>query len=260
MRVCVCFAGTPTEDSWPGITQHPEYAKVLRAGRFTGQDGLFHLAPRLNRRGHALLMRMLAFQGKDRITAKDAMRHCYFSLFADYASGSQRPFPLDELAHLKDIDSVFTIPGVQLARNPINGASIQVQEPLRHSRNGSNLPYPVGYAHNNRHSQIITTSAYDDFAAMSSGKKKSKGSKKPVKITQDITRSFDPYKGPMSRSQEMNGIFYPGNRNSVHCPVDMMKNSSILPQSYYMLDHHPMVKSSSELYFLVTLSMNIPVH
>lgn len=67
--------GTPTEETWPGITKNPE---------FNGKYPLYHAeplslhAPRLDNEAIDLLGKLLHFESRNRIPAKNALRHAYF--------------------------------------------------------------------------------------------------------------------------------------------------------------------------------------
>uniref|UniRef100_A0A8C9L7N5 cyclin-dependent kinase n=1 Tax=Pavo cristatus TaxID=9049 RepID=A0A8C9L7N5_PAVCR len=68
--------GTPTEDTWPGITSNEEF----RAYNFTQYRAqpLINHAPRLDSDGTDLLMNLLLYEAKSRISAEVALRHPYF--------------------------------------------------------------------------------------------------------------------------------------------------------------------------------------
>jgi serine/threonine protein kinase len=69
--------GTPTEEVWPGVTQIQDWNAAFPMWYKTPfakavQDNLDYM-------GLDLLEKFLAYDPKDRITAKDAMRHPYFN-------------------------------------------------------------------------------------------------------------------------------------------------------------------------------------
>ena len=70
--------GTPTRSDWPGMVDLPEYKNVESYPRYEGKK-LKAMLPRLSKAGLDLLERMLQSDPQKRITAKDAMRHAYFS-------------------------------------------------------------------------------------------------------------------------------------------------------------------------------------
>ncbi|CAH0713231.1 unnamed protein product, partial [Brenthis ino] len=67
--------GTPNEDTWPGVTQLPDY-KPLAA--YQPSLGLAQVVPRLPARGRDLLARLLTCNPALRMPADDAMAHAYF--------------------------------------------------------------------------------------------------------------------------------------------------------------------------------------
>ncbi|CAI7593185.1 unnamed protein product [Penicillium glandicola] len=67
--------GTPTEHTWPGITQLPEYKPVLPV--YQTQD-LRHLIEGLDPLGADLLGSLLQLRPELRISAADALRHSWF--------------------------------------------------------------------------------------------------------------------------------------------------------------------------------------
>ena len=68
--------GTPSERSWPGISQFPEY-KPQGHNYFT-QD-LRHIIPNMEPAGLDLLNRMLQLRPEMRISAQDALSHPWFA-------------------------------------------------------------------------------------------------------------------------------------------------------------------------------------
>ncbi|CAG8588239.1 3197_t:CDS:1, partial [Dentiscutata heterogama] len=67
--------GTPTEATWQGVTQYPDYHKQYTA--YTAQD-MSQLLPMIDRNGMDLLTQMLVYDPEKRITAKNALKHVYF--------------------------------------------------------------------------------------------------------------------------------------------------------------------------------------
>jgi cyclin-dependent kinase 17 len=96
--------GTPKEEDWPGISRSEELANY----KFSvyQPESLVSRAPRLDTDGISLLSGFLKFEGRRRISAKDAMKQPYF------ASLSQAALTLG------DNESIFNVPGVVLARDP----------------------------------------------------------------------------------------------------------------------------------------------
>jgi len=96
--------GTPTENNWPGISRSEELAGY----KFPSyqSESLVTKAPRLDSDGINLLTSFLLFEAKKRLPAREALKHPYFSSFPP------------EIILLKDVDSMFSCPGVQLAKDP----------------------------------------------------------------------------------------------------------------------------------------------
>uniref|UniRef100_A0A8C2TWF9 cyclin-dependent kinase n=1 Tax=Coturnix japonica TaxID=93934 RepID=A0A8C2TWF9_COTJA len=96
--------GTPTEETWPGITSNEEF----RAYNFTQYRAqpLINHAPRLDSDGIDLLMNLLLYEAKSRISAEVALRHPYFK-------------SLGERVHLlPDNVSIFSLKEIQLQKDP----------------------------------------------------------------------------------------------------------------------------------------------
>ncbi|KLJ05464.1 negative regulator-the PHO system protein [Blastomyces silverae] len=68
--------GTPSERSWPGISQFPEYKPNFPV--YATQD-LSLILPRIDPLGLDLLNRMLQLRPEMRISAADALRHAWFN-------------------------------------------------------------------------------------------------------------------------------------------------------------------------------------
>ncbi|MCJ1287758.1 negative regulator of the PHO system [Xylographa opegraphella] len=67
--------GTPSERSWPGISQFPEYKSTFHI--YATQD-LRLILPQIDQQGLDLLSRMLQLRPEMRISAKDALNHAWF--------------------------------------------------------------------------------------------------------------------------------------------------------------------------------------
>ncbi|XP_078343348.1 cyclin-dependent kinase 17-like isoform X2 [Oculina patagonica] len=89
--------GTPTEETWPGITRRfPYYPR----------EHLINHSPRLDNSGLDLLERFVEFVVKNRISALDAMKHDYFFCLGKH------------VRELKNIESIFNIEEIRLTKDP----------------------------------------------------------------------------------------------------------------------------------------------
>ena len=68
--------GTPTEQTWPGIAQYSEYKATWP---YYVTQNLSQILPMMDNLAIDLLQRLLVMQPNLRISAKDALRHPYFS-------------------------------------------------------------------------------------------------------------------------------------------------------------------------------------
>lgn len=67
--------GTPTECCWPGVSSLPDYKSVFP--RWESQDITQILPLELSTGGHDLLAELLTYNPDRRISAKQALNHCY---------------------------------------------------------------------------------------------------------------------------------------------------------------------------------------
>ncbi|NXV04743.1 CKD18 kinase, partial [Cettia cetti] len=96
--------GTPTEDTWPGITSNEEF-KAYNFSQHRAQPLINH-APRLDSEGIELLTNLLLYRAKGRISAEAALQHPYFK-------------SLGERVHLlPDNASIFSLKEIQLQKDP----------------------------------------------------------------------------------------------------------------------------------------------
>jgi hypothetical protein len=69
--------GTPTDSTWPGISRNEDFVQhnfpVFRA------EPLSFYVPRLDKEAVDMMGSLLQFQSKNRVPAKTAMTHSYFS-------------------------------------------------------------------------------------------------------------------------------------------------------------------------------------
>ncbi|KAG7220406.1 hypothetical protein INR49_018244 [Caranx melampygus] len=94
--------GTPTEQSWPGISSNEEFVTYnypqYRAERLSNHT------PRLSSEGVELLSKFLQFEGKKRISAVESLNHRYFSNLGN------------RVMSLPDTTSIFSLPEIQLEK------------------------------------------------------------------------------------------------------------------------------------------------
>ncbi|XP_014880178.1 cyclin-dependent kinase 16-like [Poecilia latipinna] len=97
--------GTPRERSWPGIGSNQEFLAFnfpqYRAERLSNHT------PRLSSEGVELLSKFLQFEGKKRISADEAMKHCYFSNLGN------------RVTSLPDTVSIFSLSEIQLEKESV---------------------------------------------------------------------------------------------------------------------------------------------
>ncbi|XP_036388844.1 cyclin-dependent kinase 17-like isoform X4 [Megalops cyprinoides] len=96
--------GTPTEETWPGITSSEEF-KTYNFPRYHAEPLVNH-APRIDSDGHDLLSQLLQFEAKKRISAEEALRHPYFRSLGE------------QVQTLPDTASIFSVKDIQLQRDP----------------------------------------------------------------------------------------------------------------------------------------------
>lgn len=81
LRKIFKLKGTPSEETWPGVSQLPEYsvsAKQRHFDVFPGEELAAHV-PRIDEQGLELLDRMLQMNPAQRISAADALNHPYLA-------------------------------------------------------------------------------------------------------------------------------------------------------------------------------------
>uniref|UniRef100_A0A4W4EK71 cyclin-dependent kinase n=1 Tax=Electrophorus electricus TaxID=8005 RepID=A0A4W4EK71_ELEEL len=94
--------GTPTEETWPGITSNEEFISY-NYPRYRA-DCLHNHTPRLDNDGVGLLAKLLQFEGKKRMSAEEAMRHSYFHCLGE------------RVLTLPDTTSIFALQDIQLEK------------------------------------------------------------------------------------------------------------------------------------------------
>ncbi|XP_022107264.1 cyclin-dependent kinase 17-like isoform X1 [Acanthaster planci] len=96
--------GTPTDETWPNISSNEEFLSY-NFHRYR-REPLVNHAPRLDADGQNLLSKLLQYQGKNRISAHDAMRHPFFNCFGPH------------ITDLRDEQSIFELPECKLDKDP----------------------------------------------------------------------------------------------------------------------------------------------
>jgi serine/threonine protein kinase len=67
--------GTPTERTWPGVSEMPDYKTTFP--NWTRQDLALH-CPQLNADGLDLLSKLMIYKPDERLTARQALSHPFF--------------------------------------------------------------------------------------------------------------------------------------------------------------------------------------
>ncbi|XP_014667637.1 PREDICTED: cyclin-dependent-like kinase 5, partial [Priapulus caudatus] len=67
--------GTPTEDTWPGVAQLPDYKQFPI---YQPTMSFSQVVPKLSAKGRDLLQRLLVCNPAHRMSAEDGMAHPYF--------------------------------------------------------------------------------------------------------------------------------------------------------------------------------------
>ena len=85
MKTFMCF-GTPTEQTWPGVSELPDYKPIFP--NWTARP-LKEKVPTLEDSGLDLLARMMIYEPSQRISTKQSLKHPYFndldrSLYAQF--------------------------------------------------------------------------------------------------------------------------------------------------------------------------------
>ncbi|CAB4063852.1 CDK17 [Lepeophtheirus salmonis] len=108
LRRIFLVLGSPTEENWTGISS----SSMLSYYNFPfyKPQSLNNRAPGLEQEGVDLLSKYLLYESKKRISAKDSMKHPYFESLGP------------EVHRLSDVQSIFSIPGIQMSKD-LNGPS-----------------------------------------------------------------------------------------------------------------------------------------
>ncbi|CAB1353712.1 unnamed protein product, partial [Coregonus sp. 'balchen'] len=102
--------GTPTEDSWPGISNNDEFRSYMFS-QYRPQPLINHV-PRLDTEGIDMLTALLLYDTRTRVSAEASLRHPYF-------------LSLGENIHsLADTSSVFSLREIKLQKDPGHRSSV----------------------------------------------------------------------------------------------------------------------------------------
>ncbi|XP_026222922.1 cyclin-dependent kinase 16 isoform X2 [Anabas testudineus] len=94
--------GTPTEQSWPGISSNEEFM-TYNYPQYRAET-LSNHTPRLSSEGVELLSKFLQFEGRKRISAEESMKHHYFTNLGN------------RVMSLPDTMSIFSLPEIHLEK------------------------------------------------------------------------------------------------------------------------------------------------
>uniref|UniRef100_A0A672J545 cyclin-dependent kinase n=1 Tax=Salarias fasciatus TaxID=181472 RepID=A0A672J545_SALFA len=105
--------GTPTEETWPGITTSEEFK--------TYNFPLYRAEPLVNHNLYVILICVSCpqFEAKKRVSAEEALRHSYFRSFGDQTLG----YTLTALISFAAA-SIFSVKGIQLQKDPGKRSSV----------------------------------------------------------------------------------------------------------------------------------------
>lgn len=96
--------GTPSSNTHPSICNSPAFRSYKFPHYYPTH--LPNLCPRIDQTSHDLLLRLLQYEGRSRLTAAEALDHLFV-----------RCLP-QAIFELSDCESVMSVPGVRLAREP----------------------------------------------------------------------------------------------------------------------------------------------
>uniref|UniRef100_A0A671VUA4 cyclin-dependent kinase n=1 Tax=Sparus aurata TaxID=8175 RepID=A0A671VUA4_SPAAU len=111
--------GTPTEETWPGISSNEEFRSYLFP-QYRPQALINHV-PRLDTEGIDLLSALLQYNTRSRITSEAALRHPYFLSLGE------------NIHNVADTASMFSLREIQLQKDP--GHRSSVFQPLGRGKN-----------------------------------------------------------------------------------------------------------------------------
>ncbi|KAJ1357752.1 choline-phosphate cytidylyltransferase [Parelaphostrongylus tenuis] len=98
--------GSPRSDRHPTICARPAYAPF--AQKVYNPEPLTRQIPRLDASGYDLLLKFLQYEGRDRISAQEAMHHSFLMVLPS------------KVMSLSEDESVMDVEGVSLDREPVS--------------------------------------------------------------------------------------------------------------------------------------------
>ena len=129
--------GSPTEETWPGISK----SEALSNYKFPSYspEPLISHAPRLDSDGVSLLSSFLLFESRKRISARSAIKHQYFLPLGPHIHNivdSESFFSVLRNAYSSSryfisAESIFSVPGIQLSKDPGYRSSVFPQGKTR---------------------------------------------------------------------------------------------------------------------------------
>lgn len=78
LQICQAL-GAPAESNWPGVSQLPLYTNFAAEYPLKGRDAFRAYFPPLGELGVDLIMKMLTFDPRKRITAREVLEHEYWT-------------------------------------------------------------------------------------------------------------------------------------------------------------------------------------
>ncbi|KAJ7999064.1 hypothetical protein DPEC_G00211530 [Dallia pectoralis] len=102
--------GTPTEDSWPGISNNDEFRSYMFP-LYRPQQLINHV-PRLDTEGIDMLTALLLYDTRARVSAEASLKHPYFLSLGE------------EIHSLADTSSIFSLREIQLQKDPGHRSSV----------------------------------------------------------------------------------------------------------------------------------------
>ncbi|GAA6107588.1 cyclin-dependent kinase 16 isoform X1, partial [Tachysurus ichikawai] len=119
--------GTPAEDSCPGVSTSEEF-RNYNFPQYRPEPIVNH-APRIDSDGEDLIMQLLKFEARQRISAEEALGHPYFKCFGE------------QVQHLADTASIFTVKEIQLQKDPGKRTISYTESAMPHKMGPMRLEY-----------------------------------------------------------------------------------------------------------------------